>query len=281
MKESSVSMPEVPGVTHRFIDADGVRLHIAEAGDSTKQPVLLLHGFPQHWYVWRHVIPLMARDHHLIAVDLRGSGWSEAPRTGYTGLQLADDVIALLDELGLEHVDVIGHDWGAWIGFILGLRNPSGPRSRPMKRPRSSALCAVTTQPSDDPLSAAVPHCGHQQPAAGEAQSPAAGEPCAGSFGDRGHPADDESALHHAPSGTQDDVEPTPVAEQSDSTRRETIAVAGGDAEAADVGDERRNAGLQVADIRPDALEGDVDVLFGVGHGRLAHAVKTTAGRSG
>jgi pimeloyl-ACP methyl ester carboxylesterase len=54
MKESSVSMPEVPGVTHRFIDADGVRLHIAEAGDSTKQPVLLLHGFPQHWYVWRH-----------------------------------------------------------------------------------------------------------------------------------------------------------------------------------------------------------------------------------
>ncbi|WP_051468422.1 alpha/beta fold hydrolase [Actinomadura oligospora] len=119
-------MPDVPGVDHRFVDLPqrGVRLHVAEAGPRDGEPVLLLHGFPQHWYAWRHVIPQLAVDHRVIAVDLRGFGWSDAPRDGYTGGGLARDVIALLDALDLDRVRVIGHDWGAWVGFILAIESP-------------------------------------------------------------------------------------------------------------------------------------------------------------
>jgi pimeloyl-ACP methyl ester carboxylesterase len=99
-------------------------LHLAEAGSPNAEPVLLLHGFPQHWYAWRHVMPLLAADHRVIAVDLRGFGWSDAPPSGYTGPGLAADLIALLDELGIEGVRIVGHDWGAWIGFIMALTSP-------------------------------------------------------------------------------------------------------------------------------------------------------------
>jgi pimeloyl-ACP methyl ester carboxylesterase len=120
----SVPMPEVPGVTHRFVTVRGVRLHLAEAGPDRAEPVLLLAAFPQHWYAWRHVIPLLAPHHRVIALDLRGFGWSDAPKHGYGGVSLSDDVVAVLDELGLEHASVIGHDWGAWVGFFTALRYP-------------------------------------------------------------------------------------------------------------------------------------------------------------
>jgi len=120
----SVPLPHVPGVTHRFVTVRGVRLHLAEAGPEHAEPVLLLHGFPQHWYAWRHVIPLLARDYRLIALDLRGFGWSDAPRHGYSGISFSDDVVAVLDELGLDHVRLIGHDWGGWIGFFTAIRHP-------------------------------------------------------------------------------------------------------------------------------------------------------------
>jgi pimeloyl-ACP methyl ester carboxylesterase len=119
-----VEIPEVSGVSHRFVDVRGIRLHVAEAGPASCEPVLLLHGFPQHWYAWRHVMPLLAADHRVIALDLRGFGWSDAPKRGYTGPDLAADVVALLDELSLERVRIIGHDWGAWIGFIVALTAP-------------------------------------------------------------------------------------------------------------------------------------------------------------
>ncbi|WP_169740026.1 alpha/beta fold hydrolase [Actinospica robiniae] len=119
-------LPEVPGVTHRFVDLPtrGVRLHVAEAGADEGETVLLLHDFPQHWYAWRHVIPLLSADHRILAVDLRGFGWSDAPRGGYTGIAIADDLVALLDALGLKRVHLIGHGWGGWIGFILSVRRP-------------------------------------------------------------------------------------------------------------------------------------------------------------
>jgi pimeloyl-ACP methyl ester carboxylesterase len=60
----------------------------------------------------------------VLALDLRGFGWSEAPRDGYEKENLADDVLAVLDELGLERVKLVGHDWGGWIGFLLCLREP-------------------------------------------------------------------------------------------------------------------------------------------------------------
>ena len=86
---------------------------------------MLLHGWPQHWFMWRDVIPALASDgRRVIAPDLRGLGWSDAPKRGYLKQELADDVLALLDELGVERFDLIGHDWGAFAGFLICLGAP-------------------------------------------------------------------------------------------------------------------------------------------------------------
>jgi pimeloyl-ACP methyl ester carboxylesterase len=117
-------------------------MHVAEAGEG--DPILLLHGWPQHWYLWRGVIPLLAPRAHVICPDLRGFGWTDAPSSGYDRETMAEDVIALLDELGLERVAIAGHDWGGWIGFLLCLLHPS----------RFSAFVAlniVPPWPSRDP----------------------------------------------------------------------------------------------------------------------------------
>ncbi len=111
--------PQVPGVEHRYVDAGGLRMHVAEAGEG--EPVLALHGWPQHWYLWREVIPRLAPHARVIAPDLRGFGWSGVPAGGYDKETMARDVLTLLDALGLERVRMIGHDWGAWIGFLLCL----------------------------------------------------------------------------------------------------------------------------------------------------------------
>ncbi|WP_395298337.1 alpha/beta fold hydrolase [Kitasatospora hibisci] len=114
--------PALPGVTHRFVTARGVRFHVAEAGSG--EPVLLLHGFPQHWYAWRRVIPELAEGYRLICLDLRGCGWTDAPRGGYDSEGLAGDVLAVLDALGLDRVHLIGHETGGWLGFRLCLAAP-------------------------------------------------------------------------------------------------------------------------------------------------------------
>ena len=88
--------PHVPGVTHRFVDVRGARLHVAEAGDG--DPVVLLHSFPQHWYAWRHVAPLLAGQYRLIIPDWRGFGWSEAPPRGYDTASRAADIV-----IGVTH----------------------------------------------------------------------------------------------------------------------------------------------------------------------------------
>lgn len=115
--------PEIDGVSHRWIDARGIRFHYAEAG-SGDDVVLCLHGWPQHWYEWRHLMPALADRYRVIALDLRGYGWSDAPPSGYEKENMADDVLAVLDALGIERVKLVGHDWGAWIGFLLTLREP-------------------------------------------------------------------------------------------------------------------------------------------------------------
>jgi pimeloyl-ACP methyl ester carboxylesterase len=119
--------PELEGVTHRYVDVPGVRLHVAEAGAGP--PVLLLHGWPQHWWIWRKVIPALAEDRRVICPDLRGFGWSEAPAGRYEIAELAADMVALLDALELDQVDLIGHDWGGYAGFLLCLDAPQRIRN--------------------------------------------------------------------------------------------------------------------------------------------------------
>jgi pimeloyl-ACP methyl ester carboxylesterase len=114
--------PDVEGVRHRSVMVNGVRFHLAEAGDG--EPLLMLHGWPQHWYEWRFLIGALRADYHVICPDLRGCGWSDAPASGYVKEQLVDDILGLMDALGLERVRLIGHDWGGWVGFLICLRQP-------------------------------------------------------------------------------------------------------------------------------------------------------------
>jgi pimeloyl-ACP methyl ester carboxylesterase len=124
---SARELPEVEGVEHRFLSAGGLRTHVALAGSGP--PLLLLHGWPQHWWMWRKLIGPLAEGHRVIAPDLRGFGWTEAPPGGYDPEVFAADVCALLDALEVDQpVDLIGHDWGGWTGFMLCLRHPERVR---------------------------------------------------------------------------------------------------------------------------------------------------------
>jgi pimeloyl-ACP methyl ester carboxylesterase len=114
-------LPQLAGVSHRHVELEDVQLHLAEAGEGP--PLLLLHGWPQHWWCWRHLIPSLARSYRVMAVDLRGWGWSSAPAGDYAKSTLANDIVALLDAEGLDRVRVIGHDWGAYVGFLLALEH--------------------------------------------------------------------------------------------------------------------------------------------------------------
>jgi pimeloyl-ACP methyl ester carboxylesterase len=116
-------MPAVPGVEHRQVETGRLRIHVAEAGSGP--PLLLLHGWPQHWYAWRKLIPLLAGSRRLICPDLRGFGWTDSPAGGYRTADLAADAVALLDALGLDRVDMIGHGEGGRVGFELCLSQPS------------------------------------------------------------------------------------------------------------------------------------------------------------
>ena len=119
-------LPGMPGIEHRWIDirsrSGPVRLHLAATGSGT--PVLLLHGWPQHWWCWRRVIEHLSGQYRLLMPDLRGFGWSEAPGSGYSPATFRHDAVALLDALDLDRAHVIGHDWGGFTGFLLGLHHP-------------------------------------------------------------------------------------------------------------------------------------------------------------
>jgi pimeloyl-ACP methyl ester carboxylesterase len=117
-----MDLPHLDGVTHRTVPARGVRFHVAEAGAG--DPVVLVHGWPQHWWTWRHVVPLLAPHARLVMIDLRGFGWTDAPPGAYDKQTLADDLLAVLDALDLERVCLMGHDWGAWSGFLACLAEP-------------------------------------------------------------------------------------------------------------------------------------------------------------
>jgi pimeloyl-ACP methyl ester carboxylesterase len=120
-------MPPVEGVAHRTVNVDGYDLHVAEAGSGF--PVMLVHGWPQHWYSWRHVIPALAEHFRVIVPDIRGMGWSEGPgpaatRDQYSLERLAADAVELLDALSLERAHFVGHDWGCLIGYRALLSHP-------------------------------------------------------------------------------------------------------------------------------------------------------------
>ena len=131
---TSPTLPVVPGVEHRWIDVDGARLHVAEAGlahQSVDRPsVVLLHGWPEHWFCWRHVMPALAETHHVVAIDLRGAGWSDVPEGpgAYDKRVMADEIASAIEVLGLDRPVLVGHDWGAWISLLVASRHEGAVR---------------------------------------------------------------------------------------------------------------------------------------------------------
>jgi pimeloyl-ACP methyl ester carboxylesterase len=108
--------------TSRFVDTGKVRLHAVIGGGGP--PLLLLAGWPQTWYAWRLVMPALAREFQVVAVDPRGVGLSDKPEDGYDTATLAADMADLMTELGHERFAMVGHDVGMWTAYALAADHP-------------------------------------------------------------------------------------------------------------------------------------------------------------
>jgi pimeloyl-ACP methyl ester carboxylesterase len=111
--------------THRYIETNGIRMHIAEQGSGPL--VLLCHGFPESWYSWRHQLRALAdAGFHAVAPDMRGFGQTDIPEAidQYTLLHLVGDMVGLLEALGVAEAAIAGHDWGAPVAWTAALLRP-------------------------------------------------------------------------------------------------------------------------------------------------------------
>jgi pimeloyl-ACP methyl ester carboxylesterase len=132
MSSASTRLPEGPGSVSgapglpegfidtfesRYVDTGELRLHAVIGGEGPA--LLLVHGWPETWYAWRHVMPALAKEFTVIAVDQRGIGLSDKPADGYDTRTLANDLVGLMDVLGHDRFAVVGHDTGFAISFAL------------------------------------------------------------------------------------------------------------------------------------------------------------------
>jgi pimeloyl-ACP methyl ester carboxylesterase len=120
-------VPELPeGFANTFsshyVDAGELRLHAVIGGEGP--PLLLIHGWPQTWYAWRMVMPALAKDFKVIAVDQRGIGLSDKPEQGYDAGTLGDDMVAVMDALGHERFALVGVDTGLLIAYAAAADHP-------------------------------------------------------------------------------------------------------------------------------------------------------------
>ena len=110
---------------HQYVHSNGIRMHVAEAGEG--YPIVMCHGFPELWYSWRHQMrALAAAGFRAIAPDQRGYGETDAPLPieAYTQRQLVDDIVGMLDALGLAKCVIVGHDWGGAVAWNAALMAP-------------------------------------------------------------------------------------------------------------------------------------------------------------
>src|SRR5215203_193652 len=128
LPESSATVvrPEGPW-THREVAANGARFHIAEMGEGPL--VLLLHGFPEFWWAWRHQLPALAEaGYWAVAMDLRGFGGSDHTPRGYDLPSVSADVMSVIASLGSRDAVVVGHDWGGLVAWTLAAYEPKAVR---------------------------------------------------------------------------------------------------------------------------------------------------------
>lgn len=120
-------MSGASAVRFRFVETNGVRIHLAEAGDADAPPVLLLHGFPEFWRGWRHQFSTLSEaGFHVMAPDQRGYNLSDKPRRvrSYGLDRLAADIVGLLDAELLETAPLVGHDWGGLVAWWVAATYP-------------------------------------------------------------------------------------------------------------------------------------------------------------
>ena len=112
-------------ISFDYAQIGGVNLHYAKAGDGEKL-VILLHGFPEFWYSWRHQLTALSDDYTVVAPDMRGYNLSDQPPRieDYTMDKLVDDVIGLIHYFGRKQAAIVGHDWGASIAWAVALKHP-------------------------------------------------------------------------------------------------------------------------------------------------------------
>jgi haloacetate dehalogenase len=115
-----------PGFEAHWIDSDEGRVFARAGGEGP--PVVLVHGFPQTHVMWHAIAPQLAKTHSVVCLDLRGYGWSSAPRSEngerYSKRRMGDDVVRVMEELGHSRFAVVGHDRGARVGYRLALDHP-------------------------------------------------------------------------------------------------------------------------------------------------------------
>ena len=122
--EESVVLVDGPW-THRDVTANGARFHVVECGPADGPLVLLLHGFPEFWWSWRHqLVALGAAGYRAVAPDLRGYGASDKPPRGYDAYTLSSDVAGMVRALGARTATVVGHDWGGLLAWTVATLHP-------------------------------------------------------------------------------------------------------------------------------------------------------------
>ena len=109
--------------THHTSTVDGFQMHYVIGGHG--DPVVLLHGWPETWYAWRHVMPALAKNYTVIVPDLRGLGDSSKPTTGYDGRTVAEDIHQLVTKLGFKTIFLVGHDIGTQVAYSYAAAHPT------------------------------------------------------------------------------------------------------------------------------------------------------------
>jgi pimeloyl-ACP methyl ester carboxylesterase len=127
--EESVALVDGPW-RHREVTANGIRFHVAECGPADGPLVLLLHGFPEFWWSWRHQLEALgAAGYRAVAPDLRGYGASDKPPRGYDQYTLSSDVAGMVRALGAHDAVLVGHDWGGFLAWAVATLHPRVVRS--------------------------------------------------------------------------------------------------------------------------------------------------------
>ncbi len=121
-----MSAVDPTSIRHDYAQLEGLRLHYAECGAENDQLVVLLHGFPECWYSWRHQLPVLGERYHVVAPDMRGYNLSDKPvgKKNYGIDLLVKDVVDLIHHFGKKSATIVSHDWGAAVAWAVAQKHP-------------------------------------------------------------------------------------------------------------------------------------------------------------